>query len=48
MEPSKKGMYCSPEAKVFEVKIEGIICVSEVNGGDAGIGIGGGGSGSGR
>ena len=48
MEPSKKGMYCSPEAKVFEVKIEGIICVSDVNGGDTGIGYGGGGNGPAR
>lgn len=28
MEPNKKEMYCSPEAQIFEVKIEGVICQS--------------------
>ena len=28
MEPNKKEMYISPEAKTFEVKIEGVICQS--------------------
>jgi len=28
MEPNKKEMYCSPDAKTFEVKIEGVICLS--------------------
>ena len=28
MEIKKKEMYISPEAKTFEVKIEGVICVS--------------------
>ena len=28
MELNKKEMYCSPEARVFEVKIQGIICLS--------------------
>lgn len=28
MELNKKEMYISPEAKTFEVKIEGVICVS--------------------
>ena len=28
MELNKKEMYCSPEARVFEVKIEGVICQS--------------------
>ena len=29
MELNKKEMYCCPEARVFEVKIEGVICESE-------------------
>lgn len=28
MELNKKEMYISPEAKTFEVKIEGVICQS--------------------
>lgn len=28
MELNKKEMYISPEAKTFEVKIEGVICTS--------------------
>ena len=28
MEINKKEMYISPEAKTFEVKIEGVICQS--------------------
>ena len=28
MELNKKEMYCSPEAKTYEVKIEGVICQS--------------------
>ena len=28
MKPNKKEMYISPEAKTFEVKTEGVICVS--------------------
>ena len=28
MELNKKEMYISPEAKTFEVKTEGVICVS--------------------
>ena len=28
MELNKKEMYISPEAKTFEVKIEGVICES--------------------
>lgn len=28
METNKKEMYISPEAKTFEVKIEGVICTS--------------------
>ena len=28
MELNKKEMYISPEAKTFEVKIEGVICAS--------------------
>jgi len=28
METNKKEMYISPEAKTFEVKIEGVICQS--------------------
>ena len=28
MEIKKKEMYISPEAKTFEVKTEGVICVS--------------------
>ena len=28
MKPNKKEMYISPEAKTFEVKIEGVICQS--------------------
>ena len=40
MEPNKKKLYISPEVKTFEVKIEGIICLSltdpndYTNGGD--------------
>ena len=28
MELNKKEMYISPEAKTFEVKTEGVICIS--------------------
>ena len=28
MELNKKEMYCSPEAKTYEVKTEGLICAS--------------------
>ena len=28
MKPNKKELYHSPEVKTFEVKIEGIICLS--------------------
>ena len=28
MKPNKKEMYISPEAKTFDVKIEGVICQS--------------------
>ena len=28
MELNKKEMYCCPEARVFEVKIQGVICLS--------------------
>ena len=28
MEPNKKEMYLSPEVTAFEVKTEGVICVS--------------------
>ena len=31
MEIKKKEMYISPEAKTFEVKIEGVICQSIPN-----------------
>ena len=30
MELNKKEMYISPEAKIFEVKIEGVICQSGI------------------
>ena len=30
MELNEKEMYCCPEARVFEVKIEGVICESEI------------------
>ncbi len=33
MKPNQKEMYCIPEAKTFEVKIEGVICGS----GDVGV-----------
>ena len=28
MKPNKKEMYISPEAKTFEVKTDGVICIS--------------------
>ena len=28
MKPNKKEMYLSPEVDIFEVKTEGVICVS--------------------
>ena len=32
MELNEKEMYCCPEARVFEVKTEGVICLSPGNG----------------
>ena len=38
MEPIKKEMYLSPEVKIFEVKAEGVICVSLTDPDDYGNG----------
>ena len=35
MEIKKKELYLSPEVHIFEVKSEGVICASEVRGGNS-------------